>query len=68
MGISLPAEPVARMTVNRELRRLLDEASLPALAPKDLRNQYLLRALEETTLEESRGEKSRPETSSGAAV
>lgn len=48
-----PAEPVARMTVNRELPRLLDEACLPALAPKDLRNQYLLRALEETTMEEA---------------
>lgn len=48
-----PAEPVARMTVNRELRRLLDEAGLSKLVPKDLRNQYLLRALEETTLEEA---------------
>jgi len=46
-------EPMARMSVNRQLRRMLDAAGLRDLTPQELRNQYLLRALERTTLEEA---------------
>lgn len=45
--------PVARMSVNRELRRLLDIADLRELRPRDLRNLYILRAMEEMSLEEA---------------
>ena len=46
-------EPVARMSVNRELRRLLDRAGLSYLRPRDLKNLHILRTLEEWTLEEA---------------
>lgn len=46
-------EPVARMSVNRELRLLLDRAELSRLRPRDLKNLHILRTLEERTLEEA---------------
>lgn len=46
-------EPMARMSVNRELRLLLNEAGLFHLRPRDLKNLHILRTLEERTLEEA---------------
>lgn len=46
-------QPMVRMTVNRELRQLLDEAGLADFRPRDLKNLHILRVLEETTLEEA---------------
>lgn len=46
-------EPVSRMTVNRELRLLLDEEGLEEFQPRDLKNLHILRVLEEATLEEA---------------
>lgn len=46
-------EPVARMSINRELQRMLDAAGLEGVTPRELRNQYFLKVLEETTLEEA---------------
>lgn len=46
-------EPVSRMTVNRELRLLLNEEGLGQFQPRDLKNLHILRVLEEATLEET---------------
>lgn len=46
-------EPVSRMTVNRELRLLLNEEGLGQFQPRDLKNLHILRVLEEATLEEA---------------
>lgn len=45
--------PMSVMSVNRELRLMLDGAGLSGVKPKDLRNQYLLGVLERTSLEEA---------------
>lgn len=45
--------PMAVMSVNRELRLMLDGAGLSGTKPKDLRNQYLLWVMERASLEEA---------------